>query len=162
MFQHAKVLFLWLLPILMVGCASNSGVVPIGQDTFMVSRQAATGFSGTGTLKSEAFQEANKYCADQGKKLQVVSTNESQPPYVMANFPRAEIQFMCLNSNDAELGRPKLQKTPNTIIEVKQNEGSSKVNVDVYTELKKYKELLDTGVITQSEFDAQKAKILNK
>ena len=43
------------------GCASNSGVVPIGPDTFMVSRQAATGFSGLGTLKADAFQEANQY-----------------------------------------------------------------------------------------------------
>ena len=33
---------------------------------------------------------------------------------------------------------------------------------DMYTELKKLKELLDTGVITQSEFETQKTRILNK
>jgi hypothetical protein len=33
--------------------------------------------------------------------------------------------------------------------------------VDVYGDLAKLKELLDAGVLTQAEFDAQKAKLLN-
>lgn len=74
----------------------------------MVSRQAATGFSGSGTLKAEAFQEANAYCAGQGKTLQVVSTQEAQPPFVFGNYPKAEVQFMCLADGDIESGRPKL------------------------------------------------------
>ena len=32
--------------LILSGCASNSGVVLIGPDTFMVSRQAATGGPG--------------------------------------------------------------------------------------------------------------------
>jgi hypothetical protein len=107
------------LVILVTGCASNSGVVPIGPDTFMVSRQAATGFSGSGTLKAEAFQEANQYCLSQKKKLQVVHTAEAQPPYVFGNFPKAEVQFMCLDANDSELVRPKLRKEADTVIEIR-------------------------------------------
>lgn len=111
----------YLACILMIlsGCASNSGVVPIGPDTFMVSRQAATGFSGLGTLKADAFQEANKYCLSQNKHIRVVNTSESSPPYVLGNFPRAEVQFMCLEKEDQELTRPKMQKAPDTVIEVK-------------------------------------------
>ena len=107
------------LVILVTGCASNSGVVSIGPDTFMVSRQAATGFSGSGTLKAEAFQEANQYCLSQMKKLQVVHTAETQPPYVFGNFPKAEVQFMCLDANDSELVRPKLRKEADTVIEIR-------------------------------------------
>lgn len=88
------------LATLVTGCASNSGVVPIGPATFMVSRQAATGFSGSGTLKADAFQEANQYCLSQNKKLQVVNTAEAQPPYIFGNFPKAEVQFKCLDAND--------------------------------------------------------------
>ena len=102
----------------LAGCASNSGVRPIGPDTFMVSRQAATGFSGLGTLKADALDEAKRYCAGQKKELQVVSTNESKPPYLLGNFPRAEVQFMCLNSTDPELARPKLQPQPDVAIQV--------------------------------------------
>lgn len=107
------------LAILLAGCASNSGVIPIGPDTFMVSRQAATGFSGSGTLKAEAFQEANQYCLSQHKKLQVVNTTEAQPPFILGNFPKAEVQFMCLDANDSELVRPKLREEADTVIEIR-------------------------------------------
>ena len=105
--------------IIISGCSSNCGVVPIGPDTFMVSRQAATGFSGLGTLKADAFQEANQYCLQHGKNIRVVNTSESMPPYVLGNFPRAEVQFMCLDKSDEELTRPKIQKSPDTVIEVR-------------------------------------------
>ena len=108
-----------LLALLLAGCASHSGVVPIGPDTYMVSRQAATGFSGSGTLKAEAFREANEFCLSQQKKLQVVSTTEAQPPYILANFPKAEVQFMCLDANDPELSRPKLKKEADSVIEIR-------------------------------------------
>ena len=101
-------------------CSANSGVVPIGKDTYMVSRQAATGFSGSGTLKADAFREANAFCASQGKVMQVVRTEEAKPPYVLANFPKAEVQFMCLDENDPELARPKLQREPDAQIEIKE------------------------------------------
>ena len=94
----------------LVGCASNSGVIPIGKDTYMVSRQAATGFSGSGTLKAEAYKEAGSYCVTQNKTLQVVRTDETQPPFILGNFPKAEVQFMCLDANDAEVSRPKLKR----------------------------------------------------
>jgi hypothetical protein len=106
-----------LLVVATVACAANSGVVPIGPDTYLVSRQAATGFSGSGTLKAEAFREASEFCRSKGKSLQVVNTNESSPPYVAGNFPKAEVQFMCLDPNDPELARPKLRKEPDVLIE---------------------------------------------
>jgi hypothetical protein len=111
-------IFAALIGVALAGCASNSGVVPIGKDTYMVSRQAATGFSGSGTLKAEAFREANEFCQLQHKVLQVVSTQEARPPYILANFPKAEVQFMCLDEKDPEVARPKLKKAPDTVIEV--------------------------------------------
>jgi hypothetical protein len=114
-----KVIRFCTLVILVTGCAANSGIVPIGQDTYMVSRQAATGFSGSGTLKAEAFREANDFCLSQNKKMQVVSTTEAQPPYIFANFPKAEVQFMCLDANDPEFSRPKLKKEADSVIEVR-------------------------------------------
>lgn len=104
--------------IALSGCAANSGVVPMGEDTYMVSRQAATGFSGSGTLKAEALKEANQFCVEQGKSLQVIHTEEARPPYILANFPKAEVQFMCLSAGDAEMQRPRLRKEPDTVIEI--------------------------------------------
>jgi hypothetical protein len=51
------------------------------------------------------------------------------------------------------------------VIPCKEKEENSVIiqnNFSVADELKKFKELLDTGVITQEEFDIQKSKLLNK
>ncbi len=101
---------LYIYPFLFFvgGCASNSGVVAIGSDTYMVSRQAATGFSGLGTLKADAMKEAYDYCAAQKKALKVISTEEAEPPFIFGNFPKAEVQFTCenLNVDEAEDQQP--------------------------------------------------------
>lgn len=77
-------------------CASNSGVRDIGGDTYFVSRQAATGFSGMGTLRADAMGEAASHCARQGRIVEIVSEDQSDPPYIFGNFPRAEITFRCV------------------------------------------------------------------
>jgi hypothetical protein len=89
-------LIVLLAAFTLASCAANSGVVPMGNDTYMVSRQAATGFSGSGTLKADALTEANQYCSAQRKTLNVTNTTEAQPPYVLGNFPKAEVQFTCV------------------------------------------------------------------
>jgi hypothetical protein len=91
--------------ILAVGCSANSGVVSIGADTFMVSRQAATGFSGTGTLKTDAIVEANLHCQGINKGMKLIHASEASPPFILGNFPKAEITFMCLDKNDPEYTR---------------------------------------------------------
>jgi hypothetical protein len=80
---------------LLAGCAATSNIVPMGSDRFMMSKQAATGFPGLGNLKAEVFTEANTYCTNLGKKMDVLASSESQGPYILGNYPRAEVQFSC-------------------------------------------------------------------
>jgi hypothetical protein len=115
--NHSGILAPALLALSIVGCASNSGVVPIGKDTYLVSRQAATGFTGMGTLKADAIREANAYCVSQKKIVQVVHTEDAQPPFVLGNFPKTEVQFMCLDPSDPEVARPKMRKDADVVIE---------------------------------------------
>ena len=82
--------------VTLFGCASNSGVVPMGNNTYMVSRQAATGFSGMGTLKAEAMKEAYAQCQKTGKSVEVIETIDAKPPYIFGNFPKTEIRFKCV------------------------------------------------------------------
>lgn len=81
--------------IALAGCAATSTVAPLGGDTFMLSKQAATGFHGLGNLTAEVLTEANAHCVKLGRGMQVVSTSESQPPYLFGNYPRAEVRFTC-------------------------------------------------------------------
>ena len=87
---------LLLCVVVLAGCAANSGVVPMGEDRFMVSRQAATGFSGSGTLKAEALKEADEHCKKINRVLVVRKVTEAKPPYILGNYPKAEIEFSCV------------------------------------------------------------------
>lgn len=77
------------------GCAANSGIVSMGQDIYFVSRQAATGLSGMGTIKAEALGEAGQFCGSKGRSVEVVRETDAQPPYILGNYPKTEIQFRC-------------------------------------------------------------------
>jgi len=77
------------------GCASDSGVIDQGGGTYFVAKQAATGFSGLGNLRADATTEARQFCARSGKDLRVLRTSETQPPYLLGNYPRVELEFAC-------------------------------------------------------------------
>ena len=66
--------------VILSGCASNSGIISIGIDTYMVSRQAATGFSGSGTLKADAIEEAAEFCMERDKLLQIIVLGKQNRP----------------------------------------------------------------------------------
>lgn len=84
-----------VISIIAAGCASTTGVTPMGRGTYMIAKQAATGIGGLGNLKAEALQEADKHCAGMGKELEVVATQENEGPFVFGKYPRAEVQFRC-------------------------------------------------------------------
>ena len=80
---------------MLAGCASDSGVIDQGGGTYFVSKQAATGFSGLGNLRANVTTEARQFCARTGKELRVLNINETQPPYLLGNYPRVELEFAC-------------------------------------------------------------------
>ena len=118
-YQMKNLLGFSILIFVLTGCASHTGVVPMGKDTFMIAKQQATGFPGLGNMKAEIISEGSVYCSSQGKEFQIVSTHETQPSYILGNYPRSEIQFMCIAKGDPEHQRPKLVKTPDTVIELR-------------------------------------------
>ena len=73
------------------GCATNTGVVPIGDGIYMVSEQGY-GMSG-GKIKAELYGQAAAYCKAQGKEPSPVS-DRSQDATVF-EYPSAEIKFRC-------------------------------------------------------------------
>jgi hypothetical protein len=95
-----------ILAVCLSACASNPGVAPIGPDTYIVSRQAATGSSGLGSLKEDTLREANDYCVTQKKSMVVISTTYSKPPYVLGNYARSEVKFRCIAPGEAAKPEP--------------------------------------------------------
>jgi hypothetical protein len=111
-----KCWILVLLALSFTGCATNSGIVPEGPDTYLISRQGGSAFTSSGSLKVAAIREASAFCVKDGKKFMLTSTSElAAGP---GRFPEAEVQFMCLNADDPELVRPILVPVPNERIQI--------------------------------------------
>lgn len=81
--------------VFLAGCAS-SGVVPLGQDSYMVSRRGSGAWTSSSELKAMVFQEANDYCAKQGKKTQVIDSHQEGPG--LGHLPEADVQFKCVSN----------------------------------------------------------------
>ena len=80
--------------LFLAGCAAtNSGIVPVGNGTFMVSRQAGAFPTGKEPLLAEALTEANGMCSSIQKKIKIITTTENMQP--IGNFPKASVVFSC-------------------------------------------------------------------
>ena len=114
--KHLAILFIFL-----VGCATSSGVVPTGPDSFMVSRSAPWGSANASTVLADCYQEANEFCAKDGKKMETVHTQTT--PLYFGHRPEAQLDFMCLKEGDPQLTRVKMVRDPDSIVEIRKNGG---------------------------------------
>jgi len=89
--------------LLFAACGTNTGVVPIDNDTYKIFKQASTGLVGSDKITSDVTLEASKYCADKGKSLQVLNVITGTPPYIFGNFPKSEVQFRCVDPKQLQL-----------------------------------------------------------
>ena len=92
-------LILFMMVLALIGCATDSGVVQVGSHTFIITRQAGSGFSGMGDLKADALKEAYAKCSKSNESVKIVDSQESQPPYIFGNYPRIELTFTCVPDN---------------------------------------------------------------
>lgn len=152
-----KYAFLIITSLLFSACASNTGVVPLSENSYKIYKRGATGFSGSDAVRSDVMLQASDHCAKSGRTVFVTNEILGSPPYIFGNFPKAEIQFKCLS--DAELISARRDGADTSAKSEKRNSNSRD---DVYSELKNLKQLLSEGIITQAEFDARKKKILDR
>jgi hypothetical protein len=111
------------------------------------------GMAVTDELKKTAIKKANEFCRekDSNQKMVTISEFGATPPYLWGNIPRIEIIFACkdrVNANSSSKTADNSKSKTELII------------VDKYDRLSKIKNLLDNGVLTQDEFEAEKKKIL--
>ncbi|SRR6266478_149387 len=110
-----------------------------GSPAYRVFIQGATGFVSMQSVRDDAEQRATAFCDRKGKAMESITETTATPPYILGNFPRIEIVFDCIDKS----GSP-----------------APAASDDKYAKLAKLKQLLDSGAITQDEFNAEKAKVL--
>lgn len=80
--------------IALAGCATpNTGVVPIGNGTYMTSKFGSMVTFNGGEVKAELYRDATQFCAKSGKQP-VPLTSESKDSG-LGTYASAEIQFRC-------------------------------------------------------------------
>lgn len=153
-----------LAAALIAGCASTTAVMPAassksgfdgavysgeivelekptsGAEVFRIFQQGATGFVSLASVRGGVEEIATQFCTRKGKAVHPVQERTSVPPHILGNFPRVEWLFEC--------------------IEPKKSTASSSAAPDKYERLERLKKLLDSGTLTQAEFDSEKAKLL--
>ena len=75
------------------GCASTTGIIPAGKDTFVISREDNGPASSLGSIKAAVYKESSAYCAGQGKAMEIV--REVDVPRSFGQFPQTTLHFTC-------------------------------------------------------------------
>jgi predicted small secreted protein len=80
--------------VFVAGCATDTGFVRIGQDTYMKSTMGTfTDFSG-GVVKARLYKQASEFCSEQGRDISPLGSTSQDSG--MATYASAEIQFRCV------------------------------------------------------------------
>lgn len=80
--------------LLLAGCASTTGVISMGKDTYMIAREDNGPTASLGNIKAQTITEAGAFCSGKGKTLTV--TKESDTPRSFGQFPQTTLQFTCV------------------------------------------------------------------
>ena len=112
----------------------------LGGELYRVFQQGATGFVPVGAVRGGVEELATTYCTRKGKVVRLVQETTSPALFLPGNFPRVEWIFECAEAPRREsipMGEP-----------------------DRLSQLERLKKLLDSGTLTQTEFEREKARVL--
>jgi len=91
----ATLFLFFTLALGFTGCATQNntgGVVNVGGDTWMITRNSKAGvFASSESLRNSVIAEANAFAAGQGKAIEVVSAHSE--PAAAGRFPSFEYTF---------------------------------------------------------------------
>lgn len=103
--------------VFLAGCATSSGVMQLGPDTYTISTHASVVRGGAAGAKRMALEEASRHCASMGKEILVMNTGVYASNYGKGSD--ADLTYQCLKSGDPELGRPTYRHSPSVVIETR-------------------------------------------
>jgi len=111
-----------------------------GEESFRAFYQGGSGFVSLASVRETVEDMATKHCARQDRNVRLLQERTSTPPHILGNFPRAEWVFECA-------ARSPVAATASPSVKLEQ--------------LERLKKLLDSGALTQQEFDREKSKLLS-
>lgn len=157
------------------GCA-NPPIIPISNDTYMLSKEDHAGIFGSmAKLKADVITEANQFAESKGKIAVPISVREKPVGNSPGDWATFEYQFKLVDKDSRERGdstintnRKVMPVRPNVSVQSSENisadinvKSQDHVKPDMYSELVKLDDLRKRGIISEAEFQTQKAKLLS-
>jgi len=143
--------------------AGKPDIIQIAPDTYIATVTNHAGiFANEATTKRKAVNAANEFAAKEGK-IAVARSLRSTPAYP-GHFATVEYQFIVVAPNDPEAKRTTLTPIADVTIDVNAPapaaQPASQSKPDIYAELLKLDDLRKRGLLSNEEFEMQKAKVL--
>ena len=167
-----------LVASMFLGGCQNPGVVQVSPNTYMLSREDHAGvFGSMSKLKARVIEDVNAFAAQQGKAAIPISAKE-HPVGILGDWATFEVTFRLADKNDPAANDPSIWTNPSllggqgwrnlggkaTVYQAPatgaptENRGGQ--NPTIGQQLIDLQKAKDAGVITEVEYQAQKAKLL--
>ena len=151
-----------ILVMALVGCA-NPGVIRLSPDTYILSRQDHKGiFGNESALKAGVIRDAQAFAESQGKVAVPITTEFTPLGNGPAQWASFEYQFRLVDKGDPAARGGSLIPRPDVVVEHNDRPSSSSDSQDTYAELLKLDDLRKRGILSEAEFQAEKAKVLKE
>ncbi|MBU1215853.1 SHOCT domain-containing protein [bacterium] len=156
-----------IIGLVFIGCTSKSIVMPMENGVYSISKSAPTGFTPLSVIKNDAFEEVNQRAKQEDKVVEIISVNEV--PAGFGRWPQVEIRFKLLTKEESKRNNTNQKEIKTSYVyDAKGNNTDSKVSISVDNKLDTYKKLeqlgklKEQGVLTQTEFENEKKKLLGQ
>jgi len=96
-----------IFSVLLFGCATSTGVIPVGPDTYTITTDSKVLLLEAEANKraiKRALQDAKAYCASSGKKMRTVRPPRlsSRKNFIGNEIPTYNLTFRCLATGDED------------------------------------------------------------
>ena len=157
---------LMLLPV--VAQAGKPEVIQLSPDTYMITKADHGGIFGGGIpkLKTKVIKQANEFAASKGKIAIPLASSERPMGNGPAQWATFEYQFRVVDKTDHEAQRTSLAPISDVTVSVETTPHQPVApsqgidNTSYIDELRALASLRNDGIITEEEFQEQKAEIL--
>lgn len=88
------------LAVLVLAACSSTGIVQLDRDTYMLQKSRASPALGVpGKVTRQVYEEANAFCAKQGKMAETVSLEQRNQNVMVPGY--AKLTFRCVEREEA-------------------------------------------------------------